>query len=271
MLSVLAMLLLTAAPAPSTKPRLAVTGLKAVGDVGEDFAAAMTEAISAEIGARGYFEPMTSSEIATVLGLDRQKQLLGCSEESSTCMAEVAAALGAPYAMSGSLTKIEGLYQLNLQVIDTQRTRTVARSTKLARDFEGLRSLIPYAVAEASGTPLPPAPSRVLPVTLLSAGGAALVTGAVFGILALNNEAVIRGELGTDDGNKTVVLAPTDSYRSRLAQTAAQRTGALALLVSGAVLVAMGIVLFPPDAPQPGVKVGLLPTLSGVAVAGFFP
>ena len=36
---------------------------------------------------------MTSGEVAQVIGLERQKQLLGCSETGASCMAELAGAL----------------------------------------------------------------------------------------------------------------------------------------------------------------------------------
>lgn len=263
-------LLVVAAPQPA-RPRLAVLALKSVGDVNPGFAEAMTEAISAEIGARQFFDPISSAEITTLLGMERQKQLLGCGEEAASCMTEIAAALGAPYVLSGSLTRLEGIFQLNLQVLDSQRGRTVARSTKIARDFEGLRSLIPYAVAEASGTPLPTPPSKVLPVSLLIGGGLGIAAGGVLGLLALNEESAVRGELASDDTNPTVVLAPTERFRGRLEQTALQRTLALTCLLSGAALVGLGIVLFPPDAPQPGVRVSLMPTLGGAAIGGTFP
>lgn len=263
--SVLVSLVLSAAPA---KTKVAVIGLTGAGDVDAKLASAMTEAVTAELDARGFYEAISSAEIATLLGVERQRQLLGCGEEATSCLTEMAAALGAPFVLSGSLTKLEGIFQLNLQLIDSQRARTVGRSTKIARDFEGLRGLIPYAVAEVCGTPLPPPPSRVLPLTLLTVGGAGMLGGAVLGLLALTGEATLKGELG--DPASTATLAPASTFRDRFAAAALQRTLSLVGLLAGAALVAAGLVFMPGDAPQPG-AVSLVPTANGVAVVGVLP
>lgn len=258
-------LALAATPA---KTRIAVTGLSSAGEVDPKVAEAIGESVTAEVAARGYFEPISAGEIATLLGVERQRQLLGCGDDS--CMTEIASALGAPYVMSGSLTKLEGIFQLNLQVIDSQKARTLGRSTKIARDFEGLRSLIPYAVAEACGTPLPPPPSRALPITLISVGGLSFVGGGVLGLIALNSESATTGALSADDNNPSV-LSPAETYRARFNETALQRTIALSALLAGAALIGLGVFFMPPDAPQPGVRVSLVPTLTGAAIVGVMP
>lgn len=258
-------LALAATPA---KTRIAVTGLSSAGEVDPKVAEAIGESVTAEVAARGYFEPISAGEIATLLGVERQRQLLGCGDDS--CMTEIASALGAPYVMSGSLTKLEGIFQLNLQVIDSQKARTLGRSTKIARDFEGLRSLIPYAVAEACGTPLPPPPSRALPITLISVGGLSFVGGGVLGLIALNTESATTGALSADDNNPSV-LSPAETYRARFNETALQRTIALSALLAGAALIGLGVFFMPPDAPQPGVRVSLVPTLTGAAIVGVMP
>lgn len=258
-------LALAATPA---KTRIAVTGLSSAGEVDPKVAEAIGESVTAEVASRGYFEPISAGEIATLLGVERQRQLLGCGDDS--CMTEIASALGAPYVMSGSLTKLEGIFQLNLQVVDSQKARTLGRSTKIARDFEGLRSLIPYAVAEACGTPLPPPPSRALPITLISVGGLSFVGGGVLGLIALNTESATTGALSADDNNPSV-LSPAETYRARFNETALQKTIALSALLAGATLIGLGVFFMPPDAPQPGVRVSLVPTLTGAAIVGVMP
>lgn len=263
----LAAVLLSATASPG-KAKIAVLELTAAGEVDPAIAKSLTEAVTAELDARGYFEPLSSAEIATLLGVERQKQLLGCSDTS--CVAELAGALGAPYLMSGSLARLGDVYQLNVQVIDTVRAHPVGRSTKVARNLEALRALLPWAVAEACGTPLPPPPSRVLPYSLIAAGGAAVIAGGVLGIMALNNESVVRGELSADDTNGTVVLRTADHYQARLQGVAMMKTLSLVTLLVGAVMVAGGVWLMPPDAPQTGVKVALVPALNGLGLGGSF-
>lgn len=255
--------------AVSALPRMAVLSLQGAGDVDPQLAAAMTESVTAEVAVRGFFEPISAGEIATLLGLERQRQLLGC-DGADSCTSEIAGALGAPYVMSGSLARVEGIYQLNLQVTDTAKGRVLARSTKVARDFQSLRALIPWAVAEASGTALPPPPSRVLPISLIAVGGASFIAGGVLGLIALNEEATIMGELRSDDMNRAVVLESADGFRQRLAQTAVNRTLALTALLAGAALVGLGAFLLPPEAPQTGVRAMLVPSPGGLAFVGVF-
>ncbi len=271
--ALLVAVLLTAS-APADRSKLAVLSLSSAGEVDAAVARSLTDLLTAEVDARGYFDPISSGEIETLIGAERQKQLVGgCSEDSGSCLAELAGALGAPFVMSGSLAKVGGVFQLNVQVVDTRNSRVLGRSSKLARDYESLRMQVPYAVAEACGTPLPPPPSRVLPYTMIATGGAAVIGGGVLAILALNNESLVRGELSADDdpNNRTVILKPASTYRAQLAQAQLQKTISLTALLAGAALVGVGLWLIPPDAPQPGQKVGLVFTGNGVAVAGTLP
>ncbi len=266
---VLIAVLLSAAPAEKSK--LAVLALTSAGEVDPAVARSLTDLVTAEVAARGYFDPISSSEIETMLGAERQRQLLGCGEDSTSCLTELAGALGAGFMLTGSLAKVGSVFQLNLSVVDTRNARTLGRSSKLARDFESLRMQVPYAVAEACGTPLPPPPSRVLPYTMIGVGAAALIGGGVVGILGLNNESLVRGELAADDTNPNVQLGPARQYRAQLANAAVQKTVALTALIAGAALVGFGIWLVPPEAPQPGQKVGLVLTGNGVAIVGTLP
>lgn len=62
------------------------------------------------------FKVTTSSQLAAVLGLERQRQLLGCGETS--CIAELAGALGARAIVSGELTRVGTVFQLSVKVLD---------------------------------------------------------------------------------------------------------------------------------------------------------
>jgi hypothetical protein len=258
--------------APAQKSKLAVLALSAAGEVEPAVARSLTDLVTAEVAARGYFDPISSSEIETMLGAERQRQLLGCGEDSTSCLTELTGALGAGFMLSGSLAKVGGVFQLNLQVVDTRNAKTLGRTSKLARDFESLRMQVPYAVAEACGTPLPPPPSRVLPYTMIATGAAAVIGGGVLGIIGLNNESLTRGELAADDGNNaTVQLKPASTYREQLSRAAVLKSISLTALLAGAALVGVGLWLIPPDAPQPGQKVGLMFTGNGVAIVGTLP
>ena len=80
MLKVL-MLTLLAAGAPE-KPKLAMLDLTAAGGVDPKVAGALSEAVTQEVARRGFFSVVSAQEIRTLLGFERQKQLLGRSREN---------------------------------------------------------------------------------------------------------------------------------------------------------------------------------------------
>ena len=54
----------------------------------------------------------------SMLGIERQKQLVGCGEDSSSCMAELSGALNARYVLGGSVSRFGDALQLNLPLFD---------------------------------------------------------------------------------------------------------------------------------------------------------
>ena len=268
MLTALVLALLSAAPAPAEKPKLIVLDLDAAG-VDPRVGSALSEAVTAEAAARGIFQVISSKDVQTLLGVERQKQMMGCSEGTS-CLAELGGALGARFVMSGSVARLGSAFQLSLQTMDTNTTRPVGRSSRIARDLAVLRGLIPWAVAEATGTPLPPPPSRLLPYTLIAAGGLGVVAGGIFGFNALAREEVVSNELQLGQQNPSV-LRSAANYANDADSIARQKTGALLFMGVGAAVVAAGLYLNPPDLPAgQSASIEVVPSAGGVAVVGGF-
>ncbi|MDP1828923.1 MAG: hypothetical protein Q8L48_37020 [Archangium sp.] len=224
----------------------------------------VTERLATTLQARGVFEVLSTKDVQTLLGLERQKQLLGCSETSSSCIAELGGALGARFVLSGSLVKLGDAFQLTLSTLDAQRVQPVGRSVRLADSLAALMETLPWAVAEATALPAPPEPSRLLPALALGVGGAALVGGGILGIQALTQEASLQGELS----NQGALDARVD-YERRAAQPAMMKSVALGTLIGGGVLIAVGALLWPRGVAGSGVAV--VPTGSGFALAGVLP
>lgn len=61
----------------------------------------------------------TARDIAAALGVERQKQLMGCADNSNSCLAELAGALGADGLVTGQLAKVGKVFQLDIKVLDT--------------------------------------------------------------------------------------------------------------------------------------------------------
>lgn len=111
-----ATLLLTLALSAGPQPvRLAAPSLSGI-NLSQDELNFYTDHLAQQLGFQGV-RVTTSSEIQQLLGFERQKQLLGCSDSSASCMAELANALGVDGIVTGSIGKIGSAYQLNLKII----------------------------------------------------------------------------------------------------------------------------------------------------------
>jgi TolB-like protein len=248
------------------KPQIIVLNLTAAGGVEVAVAESLTEALAAELSRTGLFEVTTQKDVAVVLGVERQRQLLGCGEESSSCATELAGALGARFVLSGSVAKLGDVFQLNLQTQDTTKGQALGRATRIAKDLPALRGQLPYAIADATATPQPIPPSKVPSVTLLAVGGAAVVGAGVVFLVSFSTEQTVLGELNLA-GQPNVQLKPAQYYRDQADAVRMQRLiGGIAAGV-GAALMITGIIVYPRDDAAP-VKVSLVPTGTGAAVVG---
>lgn len=242
------------------KPKLAVLDFQAQG-VPAEAAQALTTAATQELSQRGFFDVVTSGDIQTLLGVERQKQLLGCSESAASCTAELAGAMGSRFVLSGSVAKLGDALQLSMQMLDTVKSVTVARSVRLAADARELALQLPWALAEATATPMPPAPSKVLPISLISAGSVAAVTGVVLGINAFTRDFALRDELAQPDSG---IFKATAFYRNEAQTIGTLKTLSLITLLAGAGLLTTGFFLFPSEGHA---AIALVPLPSGLAFA----
>ncbi len=266
------------APAPMTvaadqKPRLAVLSIQPQG-VPPVQAAAITDAVVAALSSRALFEVISTRDIETALGAERQRQLLGvCEANPDACGASIGDLLSAPFVLSGQLSRVGSAFQLTLQTVDTTKGRAIARSNRLASSLEELQKIVPYAAAEATGSPLPPPPSRVVPITLLTVGGVTLLSGAVYAVITLTQQAQLNDELcpggvpadgrctGTALRERTFYVAQNDALTR-------QKWVSASLVAGGAIIAVLGLVFMPP--PDSRVSALVVPTLDGLAVAGRF-
>jgi TolB-like protein len=264
------------APAPAgkeEKPKLLVTDLRAQGTSPQQ-AAALTDALVQALGERGLFQVLSAEELRTVLVSEQQRQVLGtCNEDPSRCAVDVGALAQARYVVTGSLSRLGTTYALTLQMLDTVKGEPVGRSTRLARDLDTLSQLMPWAAAEATGSPLPPPASRVLPYSLMAGGGTALVGGGVFGLIALSRQKVLNDELCPTrdaDGNCAPSnLRDLSYYQQENSRLGRDKTLSLVFMGAGAALVGVGLWLMPP--PEGGPRVALVPSGNGMAVVGVLP
>ncbi len=128
-------LLLVGAGATTGGERLAVLELKPLG-AAPDLAHTLTGVIAEEAGKIPGFAAISQEEIGAMLGLERQKQMLGCGNES--CLAEIGGALGARKVISGTLGKVGDSLVLQLELVDTARAKVLGRESKTVKDQSDL-------------------------------------------------------------------------------------------------------------------------------------
>src|SRR4051812_9527469 len=95
----LSVAILAAAPAA---PKIAMPGLHLV-DIPAERGSLYTETLATELIARGV-RVVTEQEISALLGLERQREILGCAEGS--CLIELGNALGVDGVLLGHVAKI---------------------------------------------------------------------------------------------------------------------------------------------------------------------
>jgi len=153
MTSALVALLLAAGP-----QKVAVMTMDPGEGVPEKTAAALTEAVIAEVRRQPNLQVVTPQEISTLLGFERQKQLLGCHEDTS-CMAEIGSALGVDRLLMGSAAKLGASWLVHLKLIDASKGSAVGQSDRRLKDksIDDVLDALPPMVAELFGRAPPPA------------------------------------------------------------------------------------------------------------------
>ncbi|MBS1152257.1 MAG: hypothetical protein H6Q89_3955 [Myxococcaceae bacterium] len=266
-------LLLAAEPPPELKiaaPGLTTSGLEA------SFAAPLTEHLAQAFTGIRVISPR---DISVILGLERQRQLLGCAEDQGSCMAELGNALGVEGVLVGDIVKLGKAVQINARIIDPVAGRELATaSARVESEAEvfaaltgvgrKLRAQFLTALGRAPGPEAVEAVStggsrRFFPVPL-AIGGACLAAGLVF--LFLSDGAWQRLTSGAP-GSLTQAQAVGVARDGQLFQV----LGATLVTVGVAAAVGgFGLLLFgsPPGGAQPSASLGLAP--NGVVVAGSF-
>jgi TolB-like protein len=115
----------------AASPKLAVMPITAGEGVPASTAAAVTEALAAEVRRRSGAEVVTRKEIEAVLSLEAQKQMLGC--QSDACIAELGGALGVERLVAGDLARLGESWLFHLKVVETGKVKVAAQSDRRIR------------------------------------------------------------------------------------------------------------------------------------------
>jgi hypothetical protein len=137
--------MLFAASAAAAPPRIAVLDVKALVGVSEQLGQAVTNVVVLETRRHATGRSVIGAdEVRAMVGLQREKSLLGCGDTS--CLTEIGGALGAERIVIGSLSLFgKSTYLLDLKLLDTRTARVLQEGS--ARF--GSEDAIPDAVASA--------------------------------------------------------------------------------------------------------------------------
>lgn len=243
----------------------------------------LSERLAAAMGS-AQLQVVTTREIGALLGLERQKQLLGCADASSSCLAELGAALGVDGVLLGDLAHLGKRFEVTAKVVSAGDGKLLAVQTGRASGEEeladlvvelgqrlatqlleqlGRKALSPKRLATATATaPEPNGPSlrsfAWIPITLGGLGG--VVTGLMIAVADEQTGALRRMDSGTTDIEEARMIRDTGNGT----RTAALLTG----LVSGA-LVLGGIAMIVFGGPrEASVAAWASPSSAGITVGG---
>ncbi|HEY3451351.1 MAG TPA: hypothetical protein VGK67_33645 [Myxococcales bacterium] len=152
-------LLLGAAPETS---KVALMPLPEGEGVSEKTALAITEAITSEVRRVPGVQLITQQEIGSLVGLERQKTLMGCGNDS--CLAELGGALGVDKMVTGNINKLGETWLFNLKLSDVKKSKIVAQADRRLRKaaIDDLLEQIPAMVGELFGAAPTKGPMRAV-------------------------------------------------------------------------------------------------------------
>jgi TolB-like protein len=116
-----------AAPAlAAPRLKIAVMEVKNVQGVPDGTATILTDIVVSEVARYG-IEVVSKSDIAAIVGFEKEKTLLGCSDDSN-CLAEIGGALGVDYMLTGQVGQIGSRFRLSLILVDVKKGKVAARA-----------------------------------------------------------------------------------------------------------------------------------------------
>ena len=265
--SLLLLMLLSADPIRLAAPKMQVTNVDA--RVAEPIGRQLAQELAIQPGLR----VTTPEEISTLLGLDRQKVLLGCAE---TCTAELAGALGVDAVILSSVSLVGSSYLLNIKAIGAADGRQLSVISQRVPSVDALLDAMSLAakqvatdlrkalrpseaaapVAAVAEVTQPTSPKAWIPGVV--GGALALGGGVLYGLSKLQEARIRAGDPA--DVDAAIATGKTE-----------QAAGA-AVFSAGATAIAAAVIwglVFEGKSVQAGVSV--TPQAVSVGVTGRFP
>jgi TolB-like protein len=132
--------MLTAAAAGATPaeklPKIVVLGIKPIDESVRQTTDSLSEILTTDLAKTHRYEVMGESEIGSLVGFEKRKELLGCND--TNCLAEIGGALGADYLFMGTMGRVGKQMTLDFKIADARRNKIAAREGTQVEDIDGL-------------------------------------------------------------------------------------------------------------------------------------
>jgi TolB-like protein len=139
-------LLLAAAPSQAEgETRLLMMDLTTTG-VQDETAALVGELISVELSKFSDLEVFSGADVKRMVELEADKAAAGC--EDTSCLADIAGALGARYVIYGRMGKLGSRYIITLNLFDAEEAKAIARRDIKSADLDEVSDKLNATVDE---------------------------------------------------------------------------------------------------------------------------
>ena len=127
---------------------IALPALPARAAVDKNSAALVTELVTTSLDKEQRFEVLSSSDVRRQLEIEANKATLGCDADSSSCLAEIAGAMGAQLVVYGKLGTLDDVVILTLNLFDSAQAKAVGRVALKEKSLSALSDRVDGGVKE---------------------------------------------------------------------------------------------------------------------------
>jgi hypothetical protein len=128
---------------------VAVLDIQGTG-VSQELLPTLTEVLTVEIAELGLYKVIAGRDIQSMLGFERQKDVLGCTD--AACLAEIGGALGVDRIVASHIGMVGSTYVVNIKLINIRMANTEARVYETVRgEVDDLINTIKKSVRKLLG------------------------------------------------------------------------------------------------------------------------
>lgn len=96
----------------------------------------ITSTIAVSVAKRPKLNVLTGDDVKKIAEVEADKQVLGCDPSATSCLAEIAGAMGADLVLYGDVGRLGELYVLNLNLFDAGQATAVGRRSVNTKTFD---------------------------------------------------------------------------------------------------------------------------------------